>query len=81
MTDASSRGTQETTRFVPGQPGGMFIAFVQNLFHIIGVLIMVIPISTWFYQLTGKIYLAAVLNAALVTWMFVSSQVIAPIPV
>ncbi|UCE56807.1 MAG: alpha/beta hydrolase [Desulfobacterales bacterium] len=62
-------------------PGGMFIAFTHNLFHIIGVLIMVIPISTWFYQLTGKIYLGAILSAALVTWMFVSSQVIAPIPV
>ena len=62
-------------------PGGMFIAYTHNLFHIIGVLIMVTPISTWFYQLTGKIYLGAILNAALVTWMFVSSQVIAPIPV
>ena len=62
-------------------PGGMFIAFTHNLFHIIGVLIIIMPISTWFYQLTGKIYLGAVLNAALVTWMFVSSQVIAPIPV
>ena len=62
-------------------PGGMFIVFTHNLFHIIGVLIIITPISTWFYQLTGKIYLGAVLNAALVTWMFVSSQVIAPIPV
>jgi pimeloyl-ACP methyl ester carboxylesterase len=62
-------------------PGGMFIAFTHNLLHIIGVLIMVIPVSTWFYQLTGKIYLGALLNAALVTWMFVSSQVVAPIPV
>ncbi len=62
-------------------PGGMLIAFTHNLFHIIGVLIMIIPISTWFYQLTGRIYLGAVLCAALVTWMFVSSQVIAPIPV
>jgi len=62
-------------------PGGMLIAYTHNLFHIIGVLIMVTPISTWFYQLTGKIYLGAILNAALVTWMFVSSQVIAPIPV
>jgi hypothetical protein len=62
-------------------PGGMFIAFAHNLFHIIGVLIMIIPISTWFYQLTGRIYLGAMLSAALVTWMFVSSQVIAPIPV
>lgn len=43
--------------------------------------LMVIPISTWFYQITGKIYLGAFLNGLLVTWMFVSSQVIAPIPV
>ena len=62
-------------------PGGMFIAYTHNLFHIIGVLIMITPISTWFYQLTGKIYLGAIINAALVSWMFVSSQVIAPIPV
>ncbi|MCP4624446.1 MAG: hypothetical protein GY850_13085 [bacterium] len=62
-------------------PGGMFIAFTHSLFHIIAVLIMVLPISTWFYQISGKIYLGAVLNAALVTWMFVSSQVVAPIPV
>jgi dienelactone hydrolase len=62
-------------------PGGMFIAFTHNLFHIIGVLIMIAPISTWFYQLTGKIYLGALLTAALVAWMFVSSQVVAPLPV
>ena len=62
-------------------PGGMLTSFTMNLFHLIGVLVMVIPISTWFYQLTGKIYLGAMLNAALVTWFFVSSQVIAPIPV
>ena len=62
-------------------PGGMLIVFTHNLFHIIAVLILVTPISTWFYQLTGRIYLGAMLNAALVTWMFVSSQVIAPIPV
>jgi hypothetical protein len=53
----------------------------MNLFHIIGVLILVIPISTWFFQLTGKIYLGAMVNAALVAWMFTSSQVIAAIPV
>ncbi len=71
-----------TTGFIPFEgPGGMLVSFVLNLFHIIGVLIMVIPLSTWFYQLTGKIYLGAVLNAALVTWMFVSSQVVAPIPI
>ena len=62
-------------------PGGVLANFTMSLFHIIGVLILVLPLSTWFYQLTGKIYLGAFLNAALVTWMFVSSQVIAPIPV
>ena len=62
-------------------PGGMFVSFILNLFHIIGVLIVVVPLSTWFYQLTGKIYLGALLNALVVTWMFVSSQVVAPIPV
>jgi hypothetical protein len=62
-------------------PGGMFVTFMINLFHIVVVLLMTIPISTWFFQLTGKIYLGALVNAALVTWMFVSSQVIAPIPV
>ena len=62
-------------------PGGMLIAFTHNLFHIIAVLILVIPISTWFYQLTGRIYLGAIVTAGIVAWMFVSSQVIAPIPV
>ena len=71
-----------TTGIVPFVgPGGMFASFVMNLFHIVGVLVMTTPISTWFYQLTGKIYLGALVNAALVTWMFTSSQVIAPIPV
>jgi hypothetical protein len=62
-------------------PGGMLANYTMSLFHIIGVLILVTPLSTWFYQLTGKIYLGAILNAALVAWMFTSSQVIAPIPV
>jgi hypothetical protein len=62
-------------------PGGMFVSFVINLFHIIGVLIVVIPLSTWLFQLTGKIYLGAMTSAALVSWMFASSQVIAPIPI
>ena len=62
-------------------PGGMLASFTMNLFHVIGVLVMVVPISTWFYQLTGKIYLGALVSAALVAWMFASSQVIAPIPV
>lgn len=71
-----------TTGFIPFVgPGGMFVTFIINLFHIVGVLLMTVPISTWFFQLTGKIYLGALVNAALVTWMFVSSQVVAPIPV
>jgi dienelactone hydrolase len=71
-----------TTGFIPFVgPGGMFVTFVINLFHILIVLLMAVPISTWFFQLTGKIYLGAWVNACLVTWMFVSSQVIAPIPV
>jgi hypothetical protein len=71
-----------TTGLIPlVGPGGMFVSFILNLFHIIGVLVVVVPLSTWFYQLTGKIYLGALLNALIVTWMFVSSQVVAPIPV
>jgi hypothetical protein len=62
-------------------PGGMLASFTMNLFHVIVVLILITPISTWFYQLTGRPYLGAVVNAAIVTWMFTSSQVIAPIPV
>ena len=61
-------------------PGGMFVNFVINLFHIIGVLMVVIPLSTWLFQLTGKIYLGAITSAAIVAWMLASSQVIAPIP-
>jgi len=62
-------------------PGGMLASFTMNLFHILGVLIITTPLSTWFYQLTGRPYVGAVLNAAIVAWMFASSQVIAPIPV
>ena len=62
-------------------PGGMLASFTMNQFHIVGVLIMVVPIATWFFQVTGKIYLGAVVNAALVARMFTSLQVIAPIPV
>ncbi|MBN2502310.1 MAG: acetylxylan esterase [Anaerolineales bacterium] len=61
-------------------PGGSLVSFVLNLFHIVGVLVIVTPISTWFYQLTGRPWVGALLNAMLVAWMFASSQVIAPIP-
>jgi pimeloyl-ACP methyl ester carboxylesterase len=62
-------------------PGGMLVSFTMNLFHIIGVLVLILPVQTWFFQLTGRPYLGAILNAAIVAWMFASSQVIAPIPV
>lgn len=62
-------------------PGGVLTTFMINLVHIILKLVLIIPIMTWFYQLTGKIYLGALVSALLVTWMFVSSQVIAPIPI
>jgi hypothetical protein len=62
-------------------PGGMFVSMVMNLFHIILILFLVIPISTWLFQLTGRIYLGALVVAMLVDWMLVSSQVIAPIPI
>jgi dienelactone hydrolase len=62
-------------------PGGVLANFTMMLFHLIGVLAMIIPLQTWFFQWTGKPYLGAILNAALVAWMFTSSQVIAPVPV
>jgi uncharacterized protein len=62
-------------------PGGVLTTFMINLAHIILKLLLLIPIMTWFYQLTGKIYLGSLVAALLVTWMFISSQVIAPIPV
>jgi dienelactone hydrolase len=61
-------------------PGGMLASFTMNLFHIIIVLLVTTPISTWFYQITNRPYLGALVNAAIVAWMFTSSQVIAPIP-
>lgn len=62
-------------------PGSALVGFVINLFHMIMVLFLIIPVSTWFSELTGKITVGAVVNALLVTWMFTSSSVIAPIPV
>ena len=62
-------------------PSAALVGFMINLVHIIMVLILVVPLSTWLFQLTGNIYAGAFLNTLLVTWMFISSQVIAPIPV
>lgn len=62
-------------------PGSALVGFVINLMHMVLVLFLIIPVSTWFSELTGKITVGALINALLVTWMFTSSSVIAPIPV
>jgi dienelactone hydrolase len=62
-------------------PGDMLVLMLINVAHIIGVLLMVIPVGTWCFLLTGRPYLGALLSALLVAWMFASSQVIAPMPV
>lgn len=70
-----------STGFIPFEgPGGVFVVFILELFFIMLTLSIVMVLSTWFYQITGKIYLSALLNALIVTWLFASSQVIAPIP-
>lgn len=62
-------------------PSAALVGFIINLVQIIMVLVLVLPLSTWFFMLTGNVYTGAILNAFLVVWMFASSQVIAPIPV
>ncbi|MDC7124237.1 MAG: hypothetical protein PQJ46_01635, partial [Spirochaetales bacterium] len=62
-------------------PGGALIGFIMNIEHMCVLLIMMIFISTFAYNLTGKIYLGSFLNALIVSWMFTSSSVIAPIPI
>lgn len=71
-----------TTGFIPFVgPGAALVGFVINLVHIMIVLVMMVPLSTFFYQVTGDIYTGAFINALLVAWMFTTSSVIAPIPV
>lgn len=71
-----------TTGAIPFEgPGGVLVLSWINLIHILGVLMLVVPLSTWFFTLTERPYLSAFLNAAIVSWMFTSSQVIAPVPV
>jgi uncharacterized protein len=62
-------------------PGGVFVSFMINLIHVVGILALVIPISTFCYLATGRPYLGALVCAGFVTWMFISSHVIAPIPI
>ena len=62
-------------------PGNSATSFIINLFPLVGMLAIAVPLSTWFHQLTGRPYLGAVLNAYIIMWMFASSQVVAPIPI
>lgn len=71
-----------TTGFVPFVgPGGALVGFVINIEHMCILLAMMIPIATVLYEATDSIYPGAILNALIVTWMFTSSSVIAPLPI
>ncbi len=71
-----------TTGFVPFVgPGAALVGFVINIEHMVVLLAMMIPLSSFFYEATGNIYTGSVLNALIVTWMFTSSSVIAPLPI
>jgi hypothetical protein len=62
-------------------PGGALVGFVINIEHMIVLLALMVPVSTVLYEATGSVYPGAVLNALIVTWMFTSSSVIAPLPI
>jgi hypothetical protein len=62
-------------------PGGALVGFVINIEHMCVILALMVPIGSVLYEATGSIYPGAVLNALIVTWMFVSSSVIAPLPI
>ena len=71
-----------STGFIPFEgPGGLFVVFIIELFFIMLILTIVMILSTWFYQITGTIYLSAFISALIVAWLFASSQVIAPVPI
>ena len=62
-------------------PGGALVGFVINIEHMIVLLALMVPISSLLYEATGEVYTGAILNALIVTWMFTSSSVIAPLPI
>jgi dienelactone hydrolase len=62
-------------------PGGALVGFVINLEHMLLIQVMMIPIASVLFEVTGDITTGAILNALIVTWMFTSSSVIAPLPV
>lgn len=67
--------------FIPFEgPNGLFVVFVINMFPIVVLFAITATLSTWLHQLTGTIYAGAILNSLIITWVFASSQVIAPMP-
>lgn len=62
-------------------PGGALIGFVINIEHMCVLLFMMIVLSTFIYNCTGAIYTGMFINAMIVSWMFTSSSVIAPLPI
>lgn len=71
-----------TIGFVPFVgPGAALVGFVINIEHMVLLLAMMIPLSSFLYEATGNIYTGSILNALIVTWMFTSSSVIAPLPI
>ncbi len=62
-------------------PGGALVGFVINIEHMCVLLALMVPLSSLLYEATASIYPGAIINALIVTWMFTSSSVIAPLPV
>jgi len=70
------------TGFVPFVgPGSALVGFVINIEHMCVLLALMVPVGSVLYEATGSIYPGAIINALIVTWMFTSSSVIAPLPV
>ncbi len=62
-------------------PGAALVGFVINLLQIMIKLVIATALSSFLFLRTGSLYPGALLNALIVSWMFVSSQVIAPLPI
>jgi len=62
-------------------PGASLVGFVLALFPVLLKLLAATALSQFLYERTGNLYAGALVSAALVAWMFASSQVIAPIPI
>jgi dienelactone hydrolase len=74
-------GFAYTEDATPNRPQNMLMIFGKYIEHMIILLALMIPLGSFLYEATGNIYPGAILNALIVTWMFTSSSVIAPLPV